>query len=122
MPEYYQALNVPLDEDLAPLAALLQQHGVVHRIFEREGRQVVMVVDSAQAEQVKTLYEHWRGGRVKIEKDPLSDKRPKTGGGLEWLSRGVTLLLIGFCVLGFCWFTSMRRRTGLQYWPMSRSK
>ena len=101
MSDYCHALDVPLDEDLAPLAALLQQHGVVHRIFEREGRQVVMVLDTSQAEQVKILYEHWRGGRVKIEEEPLSDKRPKTGSGLQWRSRGVTLLLIGFCVLGF---------------------
>ncbi|MDG2410433.1 MAG: rhomboid family intramembrane serine protease [Halioglobus sp.] len=101
MSDYCQALNVPLDEDLAPLAALLQQHGVVHRIFEREGRQVVMVLDAGQAEQVKILYEHWRGGRVKIDKEPLPDRRGDAGPDAQWRSRGVTLLLIGFCVLGF---------------------
>ena len=52
-----KALTCPLDEDLAPLAQFLRSRGVVHRIAEERGEQVIWVVDEASAQIVRSLYE-----------------------------------------------------------------
>ncbi|UJJ31415.1 rhomboid family intramembrane serine protease [Halopseudomonas maritima] len=52
-----KALSCPLNEDLAPLAQFLRSRGVVHRIAEERGEQVVWVVDEASAQIVRSLYE-----------------------------------------------------------------
>ena len=67
MTEFYPALSVGVEEDLLPLSAILQQRGVVHRIFEENGRQVLAVQGAAQAEEVTTLYRAWRAGELRIE-------------------------------------------------------
>lgn len=51
-----RALQCPLDEDLSQLARFLRSRGVVHRISEEGGRQVVWTVDEADAQIVQTLY------------------------------------------------------------------
>ena len=48
-----KALSCPLDEDLAPLAQFLRSRGVVHRIAEERGEQVIWVVDEASAQIVR---------------------------------------------------------------------
>ena len=60
MQSTYQALSVALEEDLLPLSALLRQRGVMHRIFEEGGRQVVLVSGQDQVQQVQDLYQAWR--------------------------------------------------------------
>ena len=67
MRDLHEALNVNVEEDLLPLSALLHQRGVAHRIFEENGRQVVVVQDAEQAQQVAALYRDWRAGKVRIE-------------------------------------------------------
>ena len=49
MTEFHPALSVSVEEDLLPLSAILHQRGVVHRIFEENGKQVLMVQHAAQA-------------------------------------------------------------------------
>ena len=61
------AISVGVEEDLLPLSALMHQRGVVHRIFEENGRQVVKVQRAEQAPQVAALYQAWRAGEVRIE-------------------------------------------------------
>ncbi|HDZ57454.1 MAG TPA: rhomboid family intramembrane serine protease [Pseudomonas xinjiangensis] len=52
----YRAMNCPLDEDLSKLARFLRSHGVVHRITEEGGRQVVWTVDESDAQVVQNIY------------------------------------------------------------------
>ena len=63
MPDIHEALSVSVEEDLLPLSALLHQRGVAHRIFEENGRQVVVVQHAEQAQQVAALYRDWRSGQ-----------------------------------------------------------
>ncbi len=103
MPEFHQALSVAVDEDLLPLSALLHQRGVVHRIFEEHGRQVVMVQQESQVIQVQSLYNAWRSGELRIE---LSNKeRPVLINGTatisQWRRSPVTLALILLSICGF---------------------
>jgi GlpG protein len=67
MTDFHPALSVGIEEDLLPLSVLLQRRGVAHRIFEDQGRQVLAVQQAAQAPQVRSLYQAWRAGEVRIE-------------------------------------------------------
>jgi len=100
MAERYRALSVPIDEDLKPLAAVLQQYGVACRIFEEGGRQVVTVDRADHAEQVRALYGAWRAGRIEIEAVPQT---PRVGSrpGVQWQRAPVTLILALLSVAGF---------------------
>jgi len=96
----HEALSVNVEEDLLPLSALLHQRGVVHRIFEENGRQVVVVQHAAQAQLVADLYRDWRAGKVRIElagKAQLA-QQDKT---LHWRGAPVTVVLILLSIGGF---------------------
>ena len=67
MSEFHTALSVDVEEDLLPLSALLRQRGVIHRVFEEGGRQVLSVQQAGQVGQVQALYRAWRAGDVSIE-------------------------------------------------------
>lgn len=59
-----RVLDLALEEDIAPLSAVLWQLRIPHRIFEEHGRQVLEVARSGDAERVAELYEAWRGGAL----------------------------------------------------------
>jgi GlpG protein len=101
MPQAHTALNVGVEEDLLPLSALLHQHGVAHRIFEKGGRQVVTVGREDQAQQVKELYRAWREGEVKIELRRRDGPAVPNAVGVQWRRTPVTLTLILLSVCGF---------------------
>jgi GlpG protein len=115
MQDTYQALSVALDEDLLPLSGLLHQHGVMHRIFEEGGRQVVLVGRQDQAQQVKDLYQAWRTGDVRIElaRHATQDTAIPMSAALR--SASVTFVLILLSIGGFLiylyapinWLTSL---------------
>lgn len=67
MPDNFTVLQVPLEEDLLPLTALLRSRGVPHQIFEESGQQVLTVFDKAHIQPVENLYRAWRAGEVQIE-------------------------------------------------------
>ena len=100
MENFHTALSVGVEEDLLPLSALMHQRGVVHRIFEENGRQVVKVQRAEQAPQVAALYQAWRAGEVRIELSAKAQRAPLLA-TLRWRSAPVTLLLIGLSIVGF---------------------
>jgi GlpG protein len=101
MPEFHQALSVDVEEDLLPLSALLHQRGVVHRIFEEGGRQVVMVEREAQVHQVHSLYTAWRAGKITIELSRQERPAGPDALSIQWRSAPVTLSLILLSICGF---------------------
>ncbi|MEZ5501358.1 MAG: rhomboid family intramembrane serine protease [Halioglobus sp.] len=101
MSGFHQALSVPVEEDLLPLSALLHQHGVVHRIFEEGGRQVVMVRRAEQAPQVEALYRAWRAGQLQIELSQAAPAAHPVPSGMQWRNAPVTLALIVLSIGGF---------------------
>lgn len=104
MAEFHPALSVDLDEDLLPLSALLQQRGVIHRVYEEQGRQVLEVQRASQAPEVAALYRAWRAGQVRIE---LTEGAPPTlsrQGRVDWRLVPVTLSLIALSICGFLLF------------------
>ncbi|RLA48470.1 MAG: rhomboid family intramembrane serine protease [Gammaproteobacteria bacterium] len=100
MSDLHTALSVNVEEDLLPLSALLHQRGVGHRIFEENGRQVVVVQHAEQAQQVTALYRDWRAGKVRIELTGKAQvaQREDT---LHWRSAPVTVALILLSIGGF---------------------
>lgn len=104
MSDFHAALTVGADEDLLPLSALLHQRGVVHRVYEQGGTQVLAVADAARVPEVESLYRAWRGGELQItlERKPAARRSP-AGGGIAGIARRapVTLVLILASVVGF---------------------
>ena len=103
MTEFYPALSVDVEEDLLPLSAILQQRGVVHRIFEKNGRQVLAVQRAAQAEEVTSLYRAWRSGELRIDLARRGG-RPPLLATASWRSVPVTAALILLSICGFLLF------------------
>ncbi|CAA0100621.1 Rhomboid protease GlpG [Halioglobus japonicus] len=101
MQDFYPALSVAVEEDLLPLSALLHQRGVLHRIFEEGGRQVVMVADAGQAAQVQELYRAWRAGEVRIALSPREQAARPVTTSTFWHRAPVTLALVVLSVCGF---------------------
>jgi GlpG protein len=101
MPEIHQALSVAIEEDLLPLSVLLHERGVVHRIFEEDGRQVVMVDRQAQVQPVQLLYAAWRDGTVHIELSRQDRSQQPGVWSKQWRSAPLTLVFILCSVLGF---------------------
>ena len=82
------------------MALYLWQHGLAHRISEQEGRQVIWVAGSADAERVRTLYRHWRDGSLVLSRiEPVNTVRRQSAGGQHPMP--LTLMLLGLSVLGF---------------------
>jgi rhomboid protease GlpG len=100
MTDFHPALTVSVEEDLLPLSALLQQRGVVHRVFEANGQQVLAVQHATQTPEVVALYRAWRSGDVSIQ---LSDKGKPSPlvASVSWQSVPVTTVLILCSIAGF---------------------
>ena len=101
MQDTYHALSVALEEDLLPLSGLLHQHGVMHRIFEEGGRQIVLVGRQDQAQQVQDLYQAWRAGDVRIELTRHASQDTTIPIRVVLLNAPVTLALILLSIGGF---------------------
>lgn len=101
MPEFYLALSVAIEEDLLPLSTLLRQRGVVHRIFEEGGRQVVMVQQETQVQPVQSLYNAWRAGKMEIELTRQVRPAIAIPGAFQWHEVPVTLSLVLLSICGF---------------------
>lgn len=101
MQDTYHALSVALEEDLLPLSGLLHQHGVMHRIFEEGGRQIVLVGRQDQAQQVQDLYQAWRAGDVRIELTRHAGQDTTIPMRAVLLNAPVTLALILLSIGGF---------------------
>lgn len=115
------ALTVNLDEDLLPLSAMLQQRGVPHKIFEKQGQQVLAVAHSDQVPAVQAMYQAWHSGDLEIElvqrtsvKAPVSD--------IKWSRSPVTVMFAVVAVavfLGFYIGLPQHWITYLTYSPFS---
>ncbi|MDY7218864.1 rhomboid family intramembrane serine protease [Denitrificimonas sp. JX-1] len=55
--KWSSVIRVPLDVDLAPLVQKLRQQGIVHRVTESSGEQVLWVGDEEQIAHVQQLYQ-----------------------------------------------------------------
>jgi len=103
MTDFHPALSVGIEEDLLPLSVLLQRRGVAHRIFEDQGRQVLAVQQAAQAPQVRSLYQAWRAGEVRIE--PVGQGAlPPLRSAVSWRAVPVTTALALCSIGGFLLF------------------
>lgn len=100
MADFHPTLSVSVEEDLLPLSILLHQRGVAHRIFEKNGRQVLTVQKPAQAQEVESLYRAWRAGELRIELTGQGRPAPLVP-DLIWRAVPVTTALVIGSVLGF---------------------
>ncbi|MEM6580293.1 MAG: rhomboid family intramembrane serine protease [Pseudomonadota bacterium] len=100
MADFHPVLSVSVEEDLLPLSALLHQRGVVHRVFEQNGQQILAVQQAAQSAEVESLYRQWRAGDVSISLERSPKSAPPIASA-SWREVPVTVLLIALSVVGF---------------------
>ncbi len=100
MADQFTVLEVPIEEDLLPLTALLRSRGLPHQIYEEGGRQVLAVCSAEHVEPVRALYRAWRSGEVQIEARPGAAPIARTGGP-RWQETPVT---IGFALVSIAVF------------------
>ena len=80
-----RALVVASDENLAPLSRYLHAHGVRHRIFEEQGRQVVETPSDDEAALVVECHRAWRAGRLAIDDAPRAPRAGRVAVWRAWL-------------------------------------
>ncbi|WP_082849966.1 rhomboid family intramembrane serine protease [Halioglobus sp. HI00S01] len=93
-------LDVPVEENLLPLTALLRTRGLPHRIFEEEGRQVLVVYAEEHVAPVRELYRAWRADEVTISV-ASGGRANATTPSLNWRQWPVTA---AFCVVAIGMF------------------
>ena len=98
------ALRVPLETDLVGFIGLLRHHGIIHRVTEESGEQVLWVFGVAQSEQVQALYQEYLSGQW-TEESIVQPPTPRSThfqnpGFVEQLRRSpLTALVIASCLL-----------------------
>lgn len=98
------ALRVPLETDLVGFIGLLRHHGIIHRVTEESGEQVLWVFGVAQSEQVQALYQEYLSGQW-TEESIVQSPTPRSThfqnpGFVEQLRRSpLTALVIASCLL-----------------------
>lgn len=98
----YRALQCPLDEDLSHFTRFLRSRGVVHRITEENGRQVVWTHDEAGAQIVQAFYAE---GVPEGLAEPATAPRPRSVAPwpLVWRRIPVTLAILVITALVAVW-------------------
>ncbi|MBB3045883.1 GlpG protein [Litorivivens lipolytica] len=94
----YEALRVPLDYDLRPLAMMLAGRGVPHQISELQGEQVVWVTDETTAQAVQSLHQRMASGEIELTVEPSEAPVRQPSRATTFLP--VTLLLLVLSILG----------------------
>lgn len=69
------AIEAGLDEDLSALSAMFWQQGIAHRIYERQGRQVLELKDETHLAHVRSCYQKLREGSLVLK---LERSKPST--------------------------------------------
>ena len=90
----YRALQCSLDEDLSRFTHFLRSRGVVHRITEEDGKQVIWTHDEAGAQIVQAFYAE---GIPDQAFDSVEKASPATGSSnwpLVWRRLPVTLIVL----------------------------
>ena len=62
-----RVLETNTDTDLSLFSRFLWQQGVVHRIFEEQGRQILELQEAANAETVQRAFADWQSGDLTLE-------------------------------------------------------
>jgi GlpG protein len=79
-----RVIQTSLDEDMSVFCRHLWRLGVVHRVFEESGRQVLEVADPAKAGAVRAAYDAWRAGRLPLEAPPPGQTTSQPGQPPRW--------------------------------------
>lgn len=110
-----KAASLDINEDLREFSRLLSEHGLVHRINEESGRQVIWVNSEAEAESVRQALKAWREQPVARQAGSGQDTARVPPGSIgrffsqQLLANPVTMALIALCLL-----VALVSRLGLQ--------
>lgn len=100
--------RLPLTTNLLPLSQFLRERGLVHRITEEQGEQVVYVADPSAVEPLTQLLEEFLAGRVEL---PVADSSAVVTPAADYSNQffdartspwqtPISLLLIALSLLG----------------------
>ena len=98
--------HFPIDKDLTPLVAALRERGVVHRITEKDGQQVLMLAEDNDRHLVDTVLTDFERGHLSSAVVPLT-LRPQMPALVHLANAPVTLVLV---CLGVVWALAIEFR------------
>lgn len=101
--------RLPLENDLLSLSYFLRERGLVHRITEEQGEQVIYVADPSAVEPLAQLLEAYLAGRIELPDtessrlSPLHSQQPNqfSDARLSPWRTPITLVLIALSLLGY---------------------
>jgi GlpG protein len=110
-----RVIQTSLDEDISVFCRYLWQRRVAHRVFEESGSQVLEVADPAQATAVRTAFEDWKSGRLRLEavSSPQSSGPPRWRQALARYPALSAIILLAVAVFPFSYPLSQGRLTDL---------
>ena len=86
-PREFVALDLEVGEDVGDLSRYLHQQRLPHRVFEKQGRQLLVVYDPEHREIVVDCYQQIVNGTLVLQKTVLENRHASLG------SRAVSSLL-----------------------------
>ncbi|MCL6272097.1 rhomboid family intramembrane serine protease [Sansalvadorimonas sp. 2012CJ34-2] len=96
-----RVFDLPAEEDLLPFTAFLWQQGIVHRITEEGGRQVLWVEQTDHYPVVQQYYQDWKAGLLQLGKVKAKWRTGGLASGPlgDWRQIPVTILLLLGCLI-----------------------
>ncbi|ACE85798.1 rhomboid family intramembrane serine protease [Cellvibrio japonicus] len=108
MNDWIAVRHFPLDQDLTALVQFLQERGVIHRITEDRGQQLLAVQDSDIIPALNEFLEQYLQGRIQLQATSGHQASSLEADSQEFLRQlqatPIVFVLIGLSILG--WFIS----------------
>lgn len=100
---WYPVKHFPLDADLRALTTYLQQRGLIHRIVEDQGQQLLEVVDEQVIPSLQEFLQDYTQGRIQFSAPPpvatatVNTQRPDIMVEIQSAPITVALILLSAC-------------------------
>ena len=96
-----RVFDLPAEEDLLPFTAFLWKQGIVHRITEEGGRQVLWVEQADHSAIVLEYYRDWKAGLLQLGEVKMKWRTGGLASGplSDWKRMPVTILLLAACLV-----------------------
>jgi len=121
MPRRKTLIETTMDDDLEPFSAHLWRRRIAHRVYERQGRQVLEITSDRAADLALAEYRAWREGRLTLDAPVMAmPRRPRWDDVATALARYpclTVLIVLAIAMYPATWpLTDGRGTGGLLRW------
>ena len=94
----YRVLTLPVSVDINPLSYYLSNQGIVHKVTEESGSQVVWTNSPDLIDPIKRYYYEWESGSLNVSASPrtgkIKEELSSLLAGVPWFQTPVTMVFI----------------------------